>query len=259
MLHERIKLRNNDDVYLETYIIDDPLERNRKRPLVVVCPGGGYEGCSEREAEPIALAFNSAGFHAVVVYYSLKQLFPEALKDLSDSVCVVRDNAEKWRVDTDKVIVCGFSAGGHLAASLGVFWNSEMEIKRADNKNKPNGMILAYPVITSGEYRNVGSIENITRNDKALMEKVSLEKQVTSDCPPAFIWHTFADVVVPVQNSLDFAAALAEKKIPTELHVFPEGPHGLSLANEWVAFEPDGIVPEAQEWVNMAVRWVKNL
>ena len=132
MLHERIKLRNNDDVYLETYIIDDPLERNRKRPLVVVCPGGGYEGCSEREAEPIALAFNSAGFHAVVVYYSLKQLFPEALKDLSDSVCVVRDNAEKWRVDTDKVIVCGFSAGGHLCASTILYDDVYSNLYHAD-------------------------------------------------------------------------------------------------------------------------------
>ena len=259
MLHERINIRDNEDVYLNTYIIDDPLAQNRKRPVVVICPGGGYEFCSEREAEPIALAFNAAGYHAVVVYYSLKQLFPAALKDLSDAVCIVRDNAEKWRVDTDKVLVCGFSAGGHLAASLGVFWNDEPEIKCEDNKNKPNGMILAYPVITASEHRHAESIENITNNDKALIEKVSLEKHVTSDCPPAFIWHTFTDDCVPVENSLVLAAALAKQNISTELHIFPNGPHGLSLANEWVAEVDNKIVPDVQPWINMAAIWIRNL
>ena len=259
MLHEKINLRDDNNIYLNTYIIDDPLEQNRKRPIVVICPGGGYEYCSAREAEPIALAFNAAGFHAVVVYYSLKQLFPASLKDLSDAVCIVRDNAEKWCVDTDKVIVCGFSAGGHLAASLGVLWNSEPAIIRDDNKNRPNGMILAYPVISAGKYRHAGSISNITNNDEILMEKVSLEKHITADCPPVFIWHTFTDDAVPVQNSIDFAAALAQQNISTELHIFPKGPHGLSLANQWVAADENGIVPEVQQWISMSIRWINNL
>ena len=259
MRHEKINLRDNSNVYLNTYIIDDPLNQNRKRPVVVICPGGGYEYCSAREAEPIALAFNAVGYHAVVLYYSLKKLFPTALKDLSDTVCMVRDNAENWGVDTNKVIVCGFSAGGHLAASLGVFWNSEPEIHREDDKNKPNGMILAYPVITAGEYRHIESIENITNNDKALMDKVSLEKHITSDCSPAFIWHTYTDELVPVQNSLDFAMALANKKIQTELHIFPDGRHGLSLANEWVSGSEKGILPDLHRWVDMAERWIRNL
>ena len=259
MIHERVYLSDNNNVYLNTYIIDDPIEQNRKKPVVVICPGGGYEFCSPREAEPIALAFNAAGYHAVVLYYSLKQLFPASLKDLSDAVCLVRDNSEQWRIDKDKVIVCGFSAGGHLAASLGVLWNSELAIQREDDKNKPNGLILAYSVITSGDYRHAGSIENITNNDKALMDKVSLEKHVTSDCPPAFIWHTFTDELVPVENSIYFAAALVEEKVSTELHIFPGGPHGLSVANEWVAEQPSGIVPEVQPWINMAIRWISNL
>lgn len=259
MLNEIIKLKDDDNVYLDTYIIKDPLNINRKRPIVVICPGGGYEYCSAREAEPIALAFNAAGFHAVVLYYSLKQLYPASLNDLSDAVCTVRDNAENWNVDTDKIIVCGFSAGGHLAASLGVLWNSEPSIKREDKKNQPNGMILAYPVITAGEYRHAGSIENITNNDPDIMEKVSLEKHVTPDCPPAFIWHTFTDDAVPVQNSIDFAAALAEAKVSTELHIFPHGPHGLSTATDWVVPEEDGSFPEIEKWIGMAIRWINNL
>ncbi len=259
MLHEKISLRDNNDIYLNTYIVDDPLEQKRKRPIVVICPGGGYEFCSAREAEPIALAFNAAGFHAAVVYYSLKQLYPASLKDLSDAVCIVRDNAEKWQIDPDKVIVCGFSAGGHLAASLGILWNSEPAVIREDKKNRPNGMILAYPVISSGTHRHIGSIQNITNNDRLLMEKVSLENHVTADCPPAFIWHSFNDDVVPVENSIDFAAALAQEKISTELHIFPNGPHGLSLANEWVASDEKGIVTEVQPWLSMAVRWINNL
>ena len=96
-------------------------------------------------------------------------------------------------------------------------------------------------------------------NDKDMLERVSLEKHVTQDCPPAFIWHTFNDAVVPVENSLCFAAALAKASISTELHVFPKGPHGLSLANEWLAGGAEGVVPEVQEWSDMAVRWVDNL
>ncbi len=180
---------------MTTYIMDDPISMDdnskvpKKRPFVVICPGGGYEFVSAREGEPIATAFNTAGINAAVVTYHLKSKFPTALKDLSDAVCVVRENAEKWNVDENKVVVCGFSAGGHLAGSLGVFWNSESGIKREDKKNKPNGMILSYPVITSGEKAHRGSIENISQGDLTLEEHVSLEKNVNNDTPPAFIWH----------------------------------------------------------------------
>ena len=259
MLHETIKLNESGNIYLKTYIIDDPLGLDRKRPTVVICPGGAYSFCSAREAEPIASSFNAAGFNAVVVYYSLETLFPASLKDASDAVTMVRQNSEKWHVDTDKVIVCGFSAGGHLAASLGVFWNSEPEVMREDKLNRPNGLILSYPVITSGEYTHTGSMENITKGDKELMEKVSLEKHVTSDCPPAFIWHTFTDECVPVENSLLMASAMAKAKVPCELHIFPRGSHGLSLSEEWTAGCDQEPVEEPRDWMRMAIRWIRSL
>ena len=259
MQHEIIKMNESGSVYLKTYIIDDPLRIDRKRPTVVICPGGAYRFCSEREAEPVALSFNAAGFNAVVVYYTFETLFPAALKDLSAAVAMVRENREKWNVDADRVIVCGFSAGGHLAASLGVYWNSEPAVMRADKLNRPNGMILSYPVITSGEYAHTGSIENITNGDKELVEKVSLENHVTADCPPAFIWHTYTDEAVPVENSLLMASALAKAKVPCELHIFPRGTHGLSLSEEWAVGCDQEPVEEPRDWMRMAVRWIRSL
>lgn len=259
MIYEKIPLRkDNPAVYMETYILEKPMVYDRKYPTVVVCPGGGYTNCSRREAEPIALNFNAAGFNAVIVNYSVYELYPAYLQDISNAIVMVRENAEAWNVDTDKIIVCGFSAGGHAAASIGTLWNSEPTIKRADGLNKPNGMILGYPVITSGDKCHAGSIENITRGDKALMELVSLEKRVTPDCPPAFIWHTFEDPVVPVENSLYFMEAMSENGIPVEAHIYPKGGHGLSLANEYVCLD-ERCVPEAQDWMRLAVRWIKSL
>lgn len=262
MINQKIQLReNNPDVYMETYIIDVPTDNpqgdTKKYPTVVVCPGGGYQYCSKREAEPIALNFNAAGFNAVVVYYSVDIAYPASLEDLSKAVVTVRENAEQWHVDTDKIIVCGFSAGGHLAASLGVHWNSESAVKREDGLNKPNGMILSYPVITAGEKAHRGSIDVLCGGDDSIMEKVSLEKHVTSDCPPAFIWHTFEDGAVPVENSLYLLEALSDKKISAEAHIYPKGGHGLSLSNEYVCV--DGGVPEVREWIKLAVNWIKNL
>ncbi|MBR2476535.1 MAG: alpha/beta hydrolase [Clostridia bacterium] len=259
MIHERISLRKDKPtVYMETYIIDKPMEDSKKYPTVVICPGGGYAFCSPREAEPIAFNFNAAGFNAVVVYYSVYELYPTALQDLSEAVVTVRENAEAWNVDTDKVFVCGFSAGGHLAASLGTLWNSEPTIKREDGMNKPNGMILCYPVITSGDKCHAGSIEVITNGDKALVEQVSLEKQVTPDCPPTFIWHTFGDAAVPVENTLYFLEALSENGISAEAHIYPRGGHGLSLANEYVCLD-ENCFSEVQDWMRHAVRWIKSL
>lgn len=256
MLHEKISLREErGDVYMETYIIRDPLCENRKRPLVVVCPGGGYRFCSGREAECVALNFNAAGFHAVVVYYSVGDLFPKALEDLSKAVAVVRENADEWRVDENRIVVCGFSAGGHLAASLGVFWNSL--VKREDGKNKPNGMILCYPVITSGEKSHADSIRVLSGGDKAIMEQVSLEKRVNGDCPPAFLWHTYPDELVPVENSVYMLSSLVENKIPTEAHIYPKGHHGLSLATDWVARGEAGKVATVEGWIRQAVRWIE--
>ncbi len=246
---------------LTTYIIDDTVcpDNKRKRPAVIVLPGSGYFKCSPREGEPVALMYNAAGYHAFVLDYScFPNEYPEALIEVSDSVKLVRKNAAEWGIDPDKIIVCGFSAGGHAAACLATLWNKEPQIKCENAENKPNGLILGYPVITTEkEFANIGSYENLLqenfKNEK-MLEYLSLEKQVSKDTPPTFIFHTFSDDCVPVENSLMFASALKNSGVPFELHIFPNGPHGLSTATLESYFTDE--YKQVSSWTELSCKWL---
>jgi acetyl esterase/lipase len=255
------EMQDNFQPTLDTYI----LSGNKKRPAVLICPGGGYGFTSDREAEPIAMQFNAAGFHAFVLYYSIApRRHPQPLMDVSRAMCIIRENANEWNIQSDKIAVCGFSAGGHLAASLGVFWDEPLlhnvcGITRG--MNQPNALILCYPVITSGEYAHRGSFINLLgeQADEKILAKMSLENQVNDETPPAFIWHTFSDSSVPVENSLFFAQAMRKKNIPFELHIYPEGPHGLSLANKETDNGNTGEYPHVATWINSCTEWLEML
>jgi len=269
MLYREIEFKEEQGTAtLTTYIIDNHVEmdENRKRPMVIVCPGGGYRFVSQREAEPIAIQLNAMGLHACILRYSVYPAkFPTALTQLAKAVAYTREHAKEWNVDSDKIIVAGFSAGGHLAASLGTLWHEDFlqDIMKMPKENyRPNGMLLSYPVISSGEYAHRDSFVSLLqeRYDE-LLDKVSLEKQVTEFTPPAFLWHTFEDKAVPVENSLFMVQALNEKKISYELHIYPRGNHGLSLANDETRYRDDkGQMPdECQNWITMAGTWAKKL
>ena len=239
---------------------------DRKRPMVIVCGGGGYENISDREQEPIVLQFLAMGCNACLLEYSVApNVFPTALLELASAVALVRRYAGEWMVDRNKIITCGFSAGGHLAASLGVFWNRE-KVHRLLNARpedvKPNGQILCYPVITAGEKAHRGSVEKLLRidcEDKEKLDLVSLEKQVTSDVPKTFLWHTLTDQAVPVENSLYFADALHKNGVNFELHIYPMGGHGLSLATEETGgTDEDMILPYFAGWIDMVKAWMKH-
>ncbi len=277
MIHKTIELpvqyrsrgiENNDFTpRLSTYFPEnsEELDSKRKHPLVLICPGGGYAMKAFREAEPVALKLNALGFHTCVLDYSVAPMdFPAAFLDLCEAMHYVRSHAEESHIAAEDITVAGFSAGGHLAASLGVWWNSglaQQYLPYAAQELKPNRLLLCYPVISSGKYRHDGSIANVLgpRHDTAEnREFVSLEKQVTKDVPPAFIWHTFEDEVVPIQNTLLFASALAEHGVSFEYHVFTKGCHGLSLASPITATADGGMVQEeCTPWPELFARWCK--
>lgn len=249
---------------LKSYFLEnfEAIDSERKRPLVLVCPGGGYNHLSPREGEAIAIKMNSLGFHSAVLTYSLAPMeFPAALCDLAEAVYFLRKNSKRFNIDPDKIIVCGFSAGGHLAASLGALWNSDFLkkfIPYQPEEIRPDSLILCYPVITAdARFCHKGSIQNVSASQsKEHLELVSIENNISKDFPPAFIWHTNADQSVPVENSLLLVNALRKAGVDFEYHLFSRGKHGLALATKETS-KPDGSAVEAEcaVWPELFLNW----
>jgi len=253
---------------LTTYVLDysPEMAHMKKRPAVLICPGGAYIRTSDREAEPVAMKFAAEGFHTFILRYrTAPSKHPSPLLDVSRAMWIIRENAEKWNVDPDRIAVCGYSAGGHLTASLGVFWHEDWiseKIGMPKGINKPNALILNYPVITSGEYAHRGSFDNLLGRDasREKLESMSLELHVNKLTPPTFLWHTFDDEAVPVENSLMFANALRKQGVPFELHIYPEGRHGLSLCLYETAGQgdpEDWINDHDATWFGLCVEWLR--
>jgi acetyl esterase/lipase len=269
MIYKQFEIKENGSLPGSnlTVFIQESSEKFKikERPLIIICPGGGYSYTSDREAEPIAFSFLAKGYHAAILRYSCEGAhYPTALLELARSVLIIREHAGEWMVKDNAIVVQGSSAGGHLAASYSCMWKDELfkkELDLTDNEIlRPNGLMLSYPVITSGEHAHRGSFENLLgpRYDE-LVDKMSLEGAVNENVPRTFMWHTFTDQAVPVENSLLFATALRKQGINTELHIFPEGCHGLALANR-LTEGPDGkeIAPCCEVWIDMAATWMEH-
>ena len=223
--------------FLVPYLHED----DTVRPCVIICPGGGYHVVSPTEGELVAKAFLEKGFQAFVFTYTcnllhLAPLKKQPLNDLSRAVRYVRKNASLFRVNPDQVAVCGFSAAGHLCATLAVHFEDaqEPDPAYAAVSNRPDAVVLSYPVITSGPFAHRDSFIALL-GDNASEEELrymSLETQVKENTPPCFLWQTATDELVPVENSAFMAQALKEKGIPFAYHVFTDGVHGLSVATE---------------------------
>ncbi|MDR1533589.1 MAG: alpha/beta hydrolase [Planctomycetota bacterium] len=228
--------------------------------LAIICPGGGYEFVSERESKPVARRFAGAGWQPLILNYSVG--FELGKKPLREAAWAVR-TARRTFADSPGpppfTVLCGFSAGGHLAASLGVHWDDETEFPDPGERRaqRPDGLILAYPVISGGPRRHADSFSRLRAGDGDL-GYFSLENHVTSATPPAFIWHTAADELVPVENSLVFAGALGARGVPFELHVYPFGAHGLSLATPEVEQPEKGRFsdPRVAGWFELSLAWL---
>lgn len=255
---------------LTTYIQEHYEEIDiESRPLILVCPGGAYAYTSPREGEALAFQFLSMGYHAAVLNYSCAPaVYPTALTELACSIKLIREHAREWHVNPEQLIVLGCSAGGHLAASMGVFWEEGFLAESLGVTDqellRPDGLILCYPVITSGEFAHKGSIQNLLgigekeleAGEDPLIAKMALENQVSAKTPPAFIWATFTDGAVPVENSLMFVGALRRAGVPTEFHMYPCGGHGLSLATPLTGSK--AVQEEVSSWIRLVHTWIES-
>ncbi|OZG62850.1 acetylesterase [Bifidobacterium lemurum] len=236
-----------------------------RRTAVLIIPGGGYAMTSDREAEPIALRFLAEGYAAFVLRYSVApDVYPTALLQAAEAMRLIRAHADEWHVDAGRVAVLGFSAGGHLAANLATTaGDGDLREHGIDpDAVRPNALMLAYPVITSGPMAHRGSFENLLGNrkdDAALRAELSIERHIDAKTPPVFVWHTMTDGSVPVENTLMLVQACRDAGVSVEAHLFPEGPHGLALGTAQTARagQAEDIVPCVQHWPELAAAWLE--
>jgi acetyl esterase/lipase len=240
---------NEDCPALTPYLVE-----GRGNAAVIICPGGGYGMRAEHEGEPIARWLNSLGISAVVLRYRVAPYaYPAALLDAQRAVRYVRFHSQAMGINPQKIGILGFSAGGHLTASAGTHYDTgnpnATELMERESC-RPDLLILCYPVISMKDpFTHEGSRFNLlgSHPDPALVELMSSEVQVTEDTPPAFLWHT-SDDPVAVENSLLFASALSQHKVPFDLHVYAKGRHGLGLAEE---------DEHVRTWTDVCAIWLK--
>ena len=284
--------KNRPDVTLTAYILDDAKEmlNGQKRPAVLVCPGGGYLFCSEREAEPIALRYAAMGYHAFVLRYSVfgdpdvfhKEgrispsthcQYPAPMRDIGAAFLAIHEKKEDWLVDVDRIAISGFSAGAHNCAMYATNWNQPVitEYFGQDAEMfKPAAAVLGYGVY---DYRlMVGNPGDkfgevmATANRIAYFGSDAISEEmlqiaspvfnVTKDTPPMFLWSTTEDMLVPVENTARMAGALAAHGVAFEVHIFENGPHGLSLANQASSSSLYEIDTDVEKWASLAECWL---
>ena len=233
------------------------LAGDEPKPCIIVCPGGGYWIHAPHEAEPVAQWLNGLGINSFVLFYRTTPYHhPYPMLDGQRAVRLVRARVRKFGVDPQRVGILGFSAGGHLASTVGTHFDAG-DPQAADPVERvscrPDALILCYPVITFGEYRHDGSRAALLGAENPppeLVTSLSNELQVTPQTPPTFLWHTANDDGVPVENSLLFAGALSRNKIPFDLHVFADGPHGVGLAEQ---------NPTLHLWTKACENWLRSI
>lgn len=222
---------------------------------IIVCPGGGYSHLSDREGKPVAEWLNSIGITAFVLKYRIGPRYhhPAPLQDAARAIRTVRARAKEWNLDPERIGILGFSAGGHLASTVGTHFSGGKPdatdpIERVSSK--PNVMILIYPVITMRDKTHAGSKKNLLGDNPSpeLVTLLSNDEQVTKDTPPAFLVHTENDTAVPVENSLLFISALRKAGVPFEFHLYERGRHGFALGDN---------DPSLSSWMGRCADWLR--
>lgn len=287
MKNEVFAIGGNEGVTLATYVPAPALD-GHLRPMVVICPGGGFLNCSPSEGEPVALHFTRKGYAAAVLTYTTAAnadvpSYPQALRDLAESIVLIRSHASEWGVDPDAIAILGFSAGGYVCAEYSCAWEGELlaDIGSASER-KPNAAVLCYPVVDlvsfakGPEEVDLGQVlgqdmlmmfEQFHRASmlaftgtaepgEDFIEKANPIGHLGASVPPTFIWTTFGDNLVNPLQDLAYAQNLHELGIPCELHVFQGGDHGLSLADATSAGKPKEINAHVANWAELAAEWL---
>ena len=274
MKSEVIKLiEGRDDVTLTTYILDDSPEmtQGKARPAVLICPGGAYLCCSDREGEPIAMAFPRQGYNAFVLRYSSAydgskpywetdfahqainpdKLHPQPMREIGLAFACINEHRREWQVDAKRIAICGFSAGAHNCAMYSTHWSKPVitDFVGVDKEVlRPAACILGYPLTDyiymyeATKKDSAGAFEFFSVSnrlmlgedweDEAKLLDMSPARLVDEDVPPTFIWSTSKDELVPVAHSTLYATSLAEAGIPFELHIVQDGGHGMALCDQ---------------------------
>ena len=258
-------LSDDNSIYVDCLLQEEhagTLSTPSKRPAVIICPGGGYRFWFEHEGKPVALKYAAAGFHTFVLHYHIGTHvpFPTSLIDLGKTIKALREHAEEWGILPDKIAVCGFSAGGHLAASLGVYWNDPdilAACQATQQDLRPNLLILAYPLISTSWLENNGIYGRIAGDtkDPALYKKINVHTAVSADTPPTFLTHGAVDIGVPVRDPMNFAMALDAHGVPFEMHIYSHASHSYSTAD--TTSVPDDQADETiATWVPLSIAWL---
>lgn len=248
-------IKDKPDVYSQKYLY----------PAMLILPGGAYAFCSPREADPIAIRYSVYGFQTFILDYTQASFgnYPTQFLEACMAMIYIRENAEIYNIGKNMVSAVGFSAGGHLCGCLATLFDDPIAQKIFSQRAeliRPDAVVLSYAVLTSGIKAHSGSFDNLCGSDRNLREYLSLEKRVTKNSSPAFIWHTYEDGAVPVYNSLIYALACENNNVPFSLHIYEKGGHGLATAE--LDTNPQDVLDKtstgANKWLKLSVKWLKD-
>lgn len=256
MNYFHMSLPEHPEATLDGYLLDCDLALGQftRRPAIVVCPGGGYVYCSRAEGEPVAMAYAARGFHTFVLRYSTGRNAAgfAPLQEISWVIGYIRAHAEQWGIDSEKIVSCGFSAGGHLALASGLL-----------AENKPNAMILGYPATCAPNMPGADFMLKLLEGKQQVTdmdaEKYDLPSKVTKDAPPLFVVATCEDVLTSI-CTMALVNAYNALGVKFELHIFQHGPHGYSLANEITSDGSNRYLNDAfSQWQELSVQWLHKI